>query len=169
MNASQRAERFGGLPGRQRGVSLVEVLVSVVVLSIGLLGLAGLQASGIRVSQSSIHRGQAAQIAYDIVDRIRANVANAGEYEVQFGAVAKPSNAIAATDMQDWRLRLQSLPDGDGAVTVNGTEVTVEVCWDDRRGAGVLRGTAADDAAWAELEGCKQKKPQLQITAQLAN
>jgi type IV pilus assembly protein PilV len=164
INAKRRVKRIEGVPGRQRGVSLVEVLVSVVVLSIGLLGLAGLQASGIRVSQSSIHRGQAAQVAYDIVDRIRANVANAGEYEVQLGAVAKPNNAVAATDMQDWRLRLQSLPDGDGAVTINGTEVTVVVQWDDMRGAGVLRGTAADDAALAKL-----KASQLQITAQLAN
>ena len=80
----------------QAGVSLVEVLVAVVVLSIGLLGLAGLQASGIRVGQSSIYRSQAAQLAYDMVDRMRVNVASAGSYGIGL-ADATPGCAAAPT------------------------------------------------------------------------
>jgi type IV pilus assembly protein PilV len=150
--------------GRQSGVSLIEVLVAVVVLSIGLLGLAGLQASGIRVGQSSILRSQAAQLAYDMVERIRVNQAAAASYEIALAATAPSGTSTAALDLQDWRRRLQSLPGGTGSVAVAGTAVTIVVQWDDVRGGGVLRGTEADDAARLQLQ-----TSQFQITAQLAN
>jgi type IV pilus assembly protein PilV len=148
----------------QCGVSLVEVLVAVVVLSIGLLGLAGLQASGVRVGQSSIHRSQAALLAYDMVDRMRVNVANVAAYNLALDQSAPAGATIAARDLQDWRQRLRLLPAGTGSVAVNGAEVTIVVQWDDRRGAGVLRGTAEDDAARAQ-----QQIARFEITAQLAN
>jgi type IV pilus assembly protein PilV len=155
----------------ERGVSLIEVLVAIVVLSIGLLGLAGLQASGMRVGQSSIHRGQAAQLAYDMVDRIRVNADNADDYvhalsDAIPSCSAAPSSSaeVATCDLRDWRLRLQSLPGGKGAVAIDGNEVTVVVQWDDTRGAGVLRGTSPDDAELAKLQTA-----QFQITTQLAN
>jgi type IV pilus assembly protein PilV len=155
-------ERVGRcpLPRRFRGVSLLEVLVAIVVLSIGLLGLAGLQASGMRVGQSSIHRSQAAQLAYDMVDRMRANVANAASYD---DAVTTRSTLVER-DLQDWRRRLLALPGGAGAVAVDGSEVTIIVQWDDTRGAGVLRGTSDDDAA-----RLAQQTSQFQIITQLAN
>ncbi len=59
-------------PMRARGFSLIEVLVATVVLSVGLLGLASLQVSGLRVGQSSFYRAQAAQLATDMADRLRA-------------------------------------------------------------------------------------------------
>lgn len=149
---------------KQAGVSLVEVLVAVVVLSIGLLGLAGLQASGMRVGQSSIYRSQAAQLAYDMVDRLRVNFANAADYNLALADAAPGGATIAARDLQDWRLRLLSLPSGTGSVAVNGADVTIVVQWDDTRGAGVLRGSSADDAARIQLQAS-----QFQITAQLAN
>ena len=149
---------------KEAGVSLVEVLVAIVVLSIGLLGLAGLQASGLRVGQSSIYRGQAAQLAYDVIERMRVNVANAGDYVLALGDAAPTGTARADRDLQDWRLRLRALPGGTGSVAVNGAAVTVVVQWDDTRGAGVLRGSTADDAARAALQ-----TSQFQITAQLAN
>ena len=158
-------------PTSERGVSLIEVLVAIVVLSIGLLGLAGLQASGMRVGQSSIHRGQAAQLAYDMVDRIRVNADSAAAYGHSLSdaiptcsAAPSSSAGVAPCDLRDWRLRLQSLPGGKGAVNVDGNEVTVVVQWDDTRGAGVLRGTSADDAELAKLQTAK-----FQITTQLAN
>ncbi len=58
---------------RQRGFSLVEVLVALFVLSIGLLGLAGLQTAGLRLNHQSYQRTQATLNTYDIIDRIRAN------------------------------------------------------------------------------------------------
>ncbi len=57
----------------QRGFSLVEVLVAVVLLSIGLLGLAKLQFWGVRHTGSAYFRTQATQIANEMVERMRAN------------------------------------------------------------------------------------------------
>lgn len=150
-----------------RGLSMVEVLVAVVVLAIGLLGLAGLQASGMRVGQSSMHRSHAAQLAYDMVDRLRANVADAsaGRYDLALDAPAPTGATVAARDLQDWRERLKALPAGTGSVAVSGVEATVVVQWDDSRGAGVLRGgSAAEKAETARLQAS-----QFQIAAQLAD
>jgi len=58
--ALHRAERI-----RQRGMTLIEILVAIVVLSVGLLGLAGLQLKGLQVNQGSIYRWQAAMLAED--------------------------------------------------------------------------------------------------------
>ncbi len=141
-------------PGQQGGVSLVEVLVAVVVLSLGLLGLAGLQASGMRVGQSSVYRSQAAQFAYDMVDRIRVNLANANDYNLALTASAPPcatGATIADCDLADWRTRLRVMPAGTGSVLVAGSQVTVTVQWDDSRGAAT------------------PLLAQFQLTAQLAN
>jgi len=155
----------GGAPGRrQHGVGLVEVLVAVVVLSIGLLGLAGLQASGMRVGQSSIHRSQAAQLAYDMVDRLRVNVPSASAYNIALGDAPPTTDTIPARDLRDWRRRLLSLPAGTGSVAVDGREVTIVVQWDDTRGGNVLRGSSDDDAARLALQ-----TSQFRITTQLAN
>lgn len=160
---NRRAPRAASRPWRQSGLSLVEVLVAVVLLSVGLLGLAGLQASGMRVGRSSIHRSEAAQLAQDMIERMRANVAHAGAYSLALGDAAPACSSVAACDLHDWQLRLRSLPAGTGAVTVDGQRATVTVQWDDSLGAGVLRGSAADDAARAAL-----RATQLRITAQLA-
>lgn len=56
-----------------RGFSLIEVLIALLVLSFGLLGLAFLQAAGLRFNNDSYMRSQATLLAYDLVDRMRAN------------------------------------------------------------------------------------------------
>jgi type IV pilus assembly protein PilV len=152
-----------GMRERLRGVGLVEVLVASVVLSIGLLGLAGLQASGLRVGLGSIHRGQAAQLAYDIVERIRVNMPHATAYALAIGEEPE-GTSLAARDLHDWRLRLRSLPGGTGSIAVDGAQATVTVQWDDSRGAGALRGTRDDDAARQSL-----RTAQFVLTAQLSN
>ena len=61
-------------PGkRHRGVSLIEVLVALLVLSIGLLGVAALQVISLRSNHGSFVRGQAVLLASDMADRMRAN------------------------------------------------------------------------------------------------
>lgn len=67
MNASHRTNR-------QNGFTLIEILVAVLILSLGLLGLAGLQAASIRSNHSAYLRSQATQLAYDMADRMRANI-----------------------------------------------------------------------------------------------
>ena len=149
---------------RQSGLGLIEVLVALVLLSIGLLGLAGLQASGMRVGLSSIQRSQAAQLAQDMIERLRANVAGAVAYNLALGDAAPACASVAGCELRDWRLRLQALPAGTGAVMVSGQQATVIVQWDDSRGGSALRGSAMADAARGRL-----RTTQLQITAQLAN
>jgi len=58
----------------QKGFTLVEVLVTIVIVSIGLLGLAGLQVNGLRANMSSETRSKATLLASDIVERMRANL-----------------------------------------------------------------------------------------------
>jgi type IV pilus assembly protein PilV len=69
----------------QKGFSLVEVLVALLVLSIGLLGLAALQTTSLKYNTDSYFRTQATYFVYDIVDRMRTNstsVVDGGTYDV---------------------------------------------------------------------------------------
>lgn len=59
---------------KQNGVSLIEVLVTLVILSIGLLGIAGMQVMSVKNTQVAAQRSIATQQAYDIAERIRANM-----------------------------------------------------------------------------------------------
>ena len=77
---------------KSNGFTLIEVLISLVVLSLGLLGLAALQASSLRSNQGAYYRSQAAQFAYNIADRMRANVVEASK-----GATSK----YITTDVDD--------------------------------------------------------------------
>jgi len=137
--------------GRQRGFTLIEILVTVVVLAIGLLGLAGLQATSVRFNHSAYLRSQATSLAYDIADRMRANTvaARAGAYD---GAVATNCAAVALAgtlaqqDRQAWGNALAcTLPLGagnicrgtlavDGTCTAVANVFTIRVQWDDSRG-----------------------------------
>jgi len=135
------------------GFSLIEVLVSLVVLSVGLLSLAGLQTRGLRGGAGSYQRSQAVLSSYDIIERMRANrlAAGGGQYNIAIGAVPPNTGSIAWQDIAQWKGRqvantalmisppegLAALHMGDGsvAVTANGTSlsVTVIVQWDDDR------------------------------------
>jgi type IV pilus assembly protein PilV len=121
---------------RERGMTLVEALVALVVLSVGLLGVAGLQMSSLRNNHNAHLRSQATALAYDIMDRMRANrvAARAGEYNVALaGTIAGAT--LAATDVNAWRAALAAtLPAGNGAVNlVAGTnQVTITIQWSER-------------------------------------
>jgi len=118
-----------------KGFTLVEVLVTVVIFSVGLLGLAGLQATGIKLNHSSLIRSQATLLVYDIVDCMRANRTNVANYALA-KSDGKPTTLTtqADRDLDEWLTNLSAyLPSGDGAVTLNGNRATVQVWWDDTR------------------------------------
>ena len=134
-----------GLGVHQGGVSLIEVLIAMLVLAIGLLGLASLQSNGLRMNQSAYLRSQASILAYDIVDRMRANEsqATANAYLVALGAApgavcsaACTPAQITATDIVQWKAQLAAqLPTGDGFITLIGADrFAVNVIWADRDG-----------------------------------
>jgi type IV pilus assembly protein PilV len=118
---------------------MIEVLVTVLILAIGLLGLAGMQANGLRTNHSAYLRSQATILGYDIADRIRANrtAALAGQYTVGLENTGSGSG-MAAQDVVAWKANLQSmLPSGKGSVSLaNGNRFTITVQWDDDRAEG---------------------------------
>ena len=105
----------------QAGVTLIEVLVTMFILAIGLLGLAGLQANSLKNNQAALYRSQATVLAYDIADRMRANrtAALSGSYNVAIGSSGS-SGGIVLADITEWKDALErELPRGDGSVTVD--------------------------------------------------
>lgn len=85
---------------RQRGFSLVEVMVSVLVLSGGLLGLAFMQAQGMKFNAEAYQRTQATVLAYDIIDKLRANpiAAQGGAYDVTSTTAAQSAATASHLD-----------------------------------------------------------------------
>lgn len=121
------------------GFTLLEVLVALIVLSIGLLGLASMQANGLKHNHSAYLRSQAVTYAYDIIDRMRANHSSAvaGNYSIAMAAGVPTGTSIPATDLAQWlTLVAGNLPAGDAETTINGRVITVTVQWDDTRAGG---------------------------------
>lgn len=79
-----------------RGLSLIEVLVAVLVLGLGLLGLAMLQATNLRLAQSSNQRTIATNLSSDFLDDIRSNRLLAAQYTGTYNASSIAANAQCA-------------------------------------------------------------------------
>lgn len=125
----------------QRGVSLVEVLVTVVVISVGLLGVSALHLTSLRNSFDSNSRSKATWLAHDIADRMRANrnAARSGNYTIAIGT-SPSGTTIAATDLIGWKNQMsQSLTSGDGSIAVadigSSKVFTITVQWKERDNA----------------------------------
>ena len=118
-----------------RGFSLMEVLVAVLVLAIGLLGLAALQARGVKFNHDAYARSQATYLAYDIIDLMRANRANAAAYVAAGdpGGACNPTTSGPANDLACWYDALQAvLPGGDATIAQNGNQFDVTIRWQER-------------------------------------
>jgi len=142
---------------RQSGFSLLEVLIAVVILSVGLLGLAGMQVTSLKYVTSSLQRTQATSLAYDMLDRIRVNPngiyttlvtapasdfsgttsSHSGSNDDCLGNVVSCDAAtIANFDLSEWKTAIEDLlPNGQGSVQVRPgtTEITITVDWTDKR------------------------------------
>lgn len=142
---------------KTKGFTLIEVMLALVIFSIGLLGLATLQATSLQQNHSAYLRTQATYLAYDILDRMRANKDQATNYTVGTGAYGAPSplcilttdvcsqTAIRNADRYFWKENLKTvLPLGDGSIATSSLsgriEITIRVFWDDDR-SGTLTST----------------------------
>jgi type IV pilus assembly protein PilV len=117
-------------------MTLVEVLVALVVLSVGLLGIAALQMTSLRNNLGAHLRSQATVLAYDITDRMRANrtQANNNAYVIAFGAAAT-GTTLNALDLQAWKTALTAtLPSGDGQIERVGNVFRISIRWTEQGG-----------------------------------
>jgi type IV pilus assembly protein PilV len=134
------------------GFSLLEVLVGLIILAVGLLGLAGLQMVSLRQNNEAYIRSQATLQAYDILDRMRANRQYAldGEYAIDYGEQAGTNTPAAVKDDLDlWKNALNAtLPGpGDGRVVMtNSTLVAVSIRWNE-----TSVQNATQDDTWQEF------------------
>ncbi|HGX92945.1 MAG TPA: type IV pilus modification protein PilV [Candidatus Tenderia sp.] len=134
---------------QQRGFTLIEVLISIVILSIGLLGIAGMQATSMSNNHQAFIKTQAANMAADMADRIRANRDAAAAY-ANFSTVEAPADPgcinagcpgaqLAQYDLFQWsqpfvRALQPALPGGRGFISWvdNGAGqevVTITIVW----------------------------------------
>ena len=129
----------GFSPRPQRGFTLLEVLIAVIVLSLGLLGLAKLQTVGLTANNIAYQRSQATILAYEAMDMVYADRENAHKncYNKDFKDETSTCNVAESpgpTLVKQWKERLEdSLPGAEGDIRVSqaGTDrlVEVEVQW----------------------------------------
>lgn len=139
MNGLSTRMKTTRLPRRQAGMSMIEVLVAIVVISLGLLGLAGLQATGLKNNFSAHSRAQAMQYAQDMLDRMRTNrtAALAGSYNLTLAANAPACSTAIPCDLADWMADVATLPDGDASISLPAAGVArIDVQWNDSRAGG---------------------------------
>lgn len=131
---------------KHNGFTLLEVMIAMVIFSIGLLGLAGMQSAGIRNNQVSYARTIATQLAYDMADRIRNNpgvnyAATAPNGGTNCLLTACNAATMAAFDLDEWLTAIGNptgpLKSGQGFVIKNPNTFTVIIGWNDRGTAAV--------------------------------
>ena len=135
---------------RQRGASLIEVLVAVLVLSIGLMGMAGLQSRTLKGNHSAQQRSEAVTLTHFIFDAMRANptAARDGGYATpRTCAVPDATGALIEGDRRAWILAVRSALGDRPSTCVTlafdapSGSYTVTLEWDDSRAGGLSSQT----------------------------
>ena len=150
------------VPALQAGFTLIEVMVAIVILSFGLLGVAGLMVTGIQFTHSAQQRSLATQLAYDMIDRMRSNqagvalpdnAAGGGSYHRPIGDVAAAGspyivpktacigNTAAATGCLPGDMADQDSFEWQQAVRARLGNGVAIVCRDSSNSAGSYNGT----------------------------
>lgn len=127
------------------GFSMIEVLIALLVLAIGLLGFALLQTMNLRYTQSAQYRTQATNLAYDLLDQMRANRYQAawygtagftaGEVDVD-ECPERPTGSVSIEDsITRWQCQVVRTlgPSAYAGVTYDNSVVTVSIIWGDQR------------------------------------
>jgi type IV pilus assembly protein PilV len=128
---------------QQHGFSLVEVLIALIIMSVGMLGIATLFVQSMQAGRTSMFRHHAVTMAGDVADRIRANPRAGAAYEglgADNGCVGTGNDcneaAMAAHDILLWDAQAdESLPNGTVTITYNDVaappEYTIRIDWDE--------------------------------------
>lgn len=125
------------------GFGMIEILVSLLVLAIGLLGLASLQTTGLTQSSETRNRSQAILLADDMFERIRANRDSINSYAVAAAGTAPTCNRafkvantnVVADDIAEWQNSLGCLlPGGNGTVQISAGVATIDITWNTNTG-----------------------------------
>lgn len=142
---------FPEIAYRQRGITLIESLIAIVVLSIGLLGIAGLHVQSMSTSYGALNRTRAVLLGEDLIERMLANRSQLTSYNWgNIAATTTPNTTISAytgttqaeRDKNHWTELLQNrdigLPSGEATVavaqragTVDSYDVTIVIKWKD--------------------------------------
>ena len=140
----------------QDGFGLVEALVALVVVSVGMIGIAVLYGQGLGASRTALYRTQAVILASDMADRIRLNRRAGAVYQTggagtnrncgAGGGVTCTPTQMAENDLFVWNALIdQQLPAADGTVTYGATSpptYTINVTWQEV-GLGAITHTIA--------------------------
>ncbi|MGY2185844.1 hypothetical protein D3C81_410880 [compost metagenome] len=118
----------------QDGMTLIEVLVALLILSVGLLGAAAFQLNALKYTDSARMTSQASFIAYDMMDRIRAN--SAADYTVT-PPTSGNLNIARDQDLYDFTSNIVNFggPTATGSIALNQRVYTITITWDDSRAA----------------------------------
>ena len=155
MNQTNSKPKNCHAPKRsQSGVGLIEVLIAVVVMSVGFLAAARMQVEGMRFSQSAYYQSQAHFLANDMIDRMRSNIQ--GVLDGNYNNVSTSSSAVKPTcadctpsevaqlDIFDWSSNLfdlagtagfiPALQSGDTEangriILIGGEQYAIEMSW----------------------------------------
>jgi type IV pilus assembly protein PilV len=155
-----------------RGFSLIETLIALVVMSVGLLGVAALHVDSLQRGQSGLYLTRALLLAGDMADRIRANPLGLDAYAIEWAAMPPGGAACADTamgptagcdparmaqyDVEGWKQALAptsplGLPGGDGRILVNKATspptYLIQVQWMDRTELQLYTLSVQDDPA----------------------
>lgn len=147
---------------RQRGVGLIEILVSVLLFSIGLLAMANLQMVTLKMNDNTDLRTRANLLATDLVERMRVNPGSWDAYDVAFEACQSASpgsytgtvQVTAQKDLEYWCGQIsRELPAGKGQVDYQDGVVSILLRWEEREGREQLDdGGEFTGSEWAEKE-----------------
>ncbi len=135
---------MSGLPS-SRGFSMIEVLVTIVLISIGVLGMVAMQAKTISFTQDSVQRNTAAMLADDLLEMMRADSGSASSYykaaEAPFsfpsaGDTCTPLPAASSKRLGCWAARAkaalpdaESLMDDDFIIERTGDAIHIQLAW----------------------------------------
>lgn len=123
-----------GCKQQQAGMTLIEVLVAALILGLGLLGAASAQINALKYTDSARMSTQASFIAYDMLDRMRANAT--GDYRFSGVDVATSSVAgIVGQDLSDFKRNIRAFggESARGVISVSDRQVSINIYWDDSR------------------------------------